>query len=107
MRPWTRLSPGDQAEVVRRYSEDAATSTALAVEFKVAKSTILRILRENNVVVRRQSLTVEQVTGARRLYVSGLSLSEVAAQISVNQETMRVAIINAGVELRSPTGGRK
>ncbi|WP_298875341.1 helix-turn-helix domain-containing protein [uncultured Microbacterium sp.] len=106
-RPWTRLSPASQDEVVRRYSDGSATSTALAEEFKVAKSTILRILRENNVVVRRQPLTGTQVTQAKRLYKSGLSLSEVAAQMSVNQETMRVAIIAAGVKLRPPTGGRK
>jgi hypothetical protein len=51
-RPWTRLSPDAQVEVVRRYSS-GETSTALAEDFKVAKSTILRILRENSVVVRR------------------------------------------------------
>lgn len=44
---------------------------------------------------------------AKRLEESGLSLSEVADQMFVNQETMRVAIINARVELRPPTGGRK
>jgi hypothetical protein len=44
---------------------------------------------------------------AKRLYESGLSLSEVADQMFVNQETMRVGIIAAGVELRPPTGGRR
>ncbi|WP_454116475.1 helix-turn-helix domain-containing protein [Microbacterium aurum] len=105
-RPWTRLSPDAQSEVVRRYSS-GETSTALAEDFKVAKSTILRILRENSVVVRRQPLTGKQVSMAKRLYESGLSLSEVADQMFVNQETMRGAIVNAGVELRPPTGGRK
>lgn len=104
-RPWTRLSLDAQAEVVRRYTNNE-TSTALALDFNVAKSTILRILRENSVVVRRQPLTGKQVTMAKRLYESGLSLSEVADQMFVNQETMRVAIIHAGVELRPPTGGR-
>lgn len=106
-RPWTRLSPAAQSEVVRKYSDDSASSTALAEEFKVAKSTILRILRGNNVVVRRQPLTGKQVAQAKRLYKSGLSLSEVAEQMSINQETMRVAIIAAGVRLRPPTRGRK
>ncbi|WP_382310476.1 helix-turn-helix domain-containing protein [Herbiconiux sp. UC225_62] len=106
-RPWTRLSPAAQAEVIRKYSNGSATSTALADEFKVAKSTILRILRENNVVVRRQPLTGKQVTQATKLYESGLSLSKVANQMAVNQETMRVAILAAGVKLRPPTGGRR
>ncbi|WP_156495971.1 hypothetical protein [Microbacterium sp. T32] len=92
--------------MVRLYSS-GATSTALAGDFKVAKSTILRILRENGVVVRRQPLTAKQVKEAKRLYGSGFSLSEVAEQMKVNQETMRVAIIKVGVELRAPAGGRK
>jgi hypothetical protein len=79
-------------------------SSDLAAEFGVAKSTILGILRANNVVVRRQPLTGEQVSEATRLYESGLSLSKVAERLKVNQETMRVAILDAGVRLRPPTG---
>jgi transposase-like protein len=75
----------------------------LADEYGVAKSTILRILRESRVVVRRQSLTAEQVSEAADLYESGLSLSQVAKRLDVNQETMRVAILKAGVILREPT----
>lgn len=40
---------------------------------------------------------------AALLYESGLSLSQVAEALGVNQETMRVAIIKAGVILREPT----
>ena len=89
--------------MVARYG-NGETSTALAEEYGVAKSTILRILRDARVVVRRQSLTAEQVSAATRLYESGLSLSQVAQRLDVNQETMRVAIIAAGVTLRPPTG---
>ena len=50
-------------------------------------------------------MTADQVSQAARLYESGLSLSQVAeAPLSVNQETMRVAIIKAGVEIRPATG---
>jgi transposase-like protein len=100
----TRLTPTDQQAVMHRHS-NGETSTALAEDIKVAKSTILRILRENSVVVRRQPLTDKQVTLTKRLYESGLSLSEVAQQKFVNQETIRVAIIKAGVKLR-PASGR-
>lgn len=105
-RKWTRLSDEQRAAVIERY-EAGETSTALAEAYGVAKSTILGILRANSVVVRRQPLTAEQVNEAARLYESGSSLSEVAERLRVNQETMRVAIINAGVELRQPTGGQK
>lgn len=101
-RGWNRLSAEQQAAVVTRYSS-GVTSTALAEDYGVAKSTILRILREARVVVRRQPLTHDQVGEAARLYESGLSLSQVAKRLDVNQETMRTAILTVGVVLREPT----
>lgn len=89
--------------MIERY-EAGETTTALAQAYGVAKSTILGILRANSVVVRRQPLTAEQVSEAAGLYESGLSLSQVAKRTGVNQETMRVAILKAGVGLRPPTG---
>ncbi|MCR8669893.1 hypothetical protein [Agrococcus sp. HG114] len=76
----------------------------MAKDYAVAKSTIIGILRANNVIVRRQSITADQVSEAARLYESGLSLSQVAEALKVNQETMRVAIMKVGVEIRPATG---
>jgi len=103
-RSWTRLSDDARRDVAARY-EAGETSTALADEYGVAKSTILGILRANNVVVRRQSLEPAVIAEATRLYESGLSLSRVAARLGVNQETMRVAIMKADVIMRPPAGG--
>lgn len=102
-RKWTRLSDEARVAVIERY-EAGETSTALAEAYGVAKSTILGILRANSVVVRRQPLTPEQVSEATRLYNSGLSLSQVAGRLRVNQETMRVALLRSGLALRLPTG---
>ncbi len=102
-RSWNRLSDEARDEVAVRY-EGGDTTTQLAEDYGVAKSTIIGILRERKVVVRRQSLSPEQVKAAAQLYESGLSLSQVAERLKVNQETMRVAIIAAGVHLRPPTG---
>lgn len=102
-RKWTRLSDDARTAVIERY-EAGETSTALAEAYGVAKSTILGILRANSVVVRRQPLTPEQVSDATRLYNSGLSLSQVAERLRVNQETMRVALLKSGLALRLPTG---
>lgn len=101
-RGWNRLSADQRLDVARRY-ESGDTTTQLAKDYGVAKSTIIGILRENRVVVRRQPMTPEQVSEAVRLYESGLSLSQVAKRLDVNQESMRVAIIAAGVTLRPPT----
>lgn len=54
-------------------------------------------------MVRRQPLTKQQVEDAARLYGAGSSLSQVAEALKVNQETMRMAILKAGVVLREPT----
>ncbi|WP_292813779.1 hypothetical protein [Microbacterium sp.] len=40
---------------------------------------------------------------AAQLYKTGLSLSQVASRLELNQETMRTAILKAGVALREPT----
>jgi len=103
-RRWTRLSLADRARVVERY-ETGEASTSLAAELGVAKSTILAILREANVVVRRQSLTSQQVSEAAALYESGCSLSQIAAKTMLKQDTIRPALKRAGVQLRPPTGG--
>lgn len=102
-RKWTRLSDEARAAVIERY-EAGETTTALAQAYGVAKSTILGIVRANSVVLRRQPLTAKQVSEAARLYNSGLSLSQVAERLKVNQETMRVAIMGSGVTIRPATG---
>ncbi|MEV7608513.1 hypothetical protein AB0N61_03425 [Microbacterium sp. NPDC089320] len=73
-RGWNRLSAEQQASIIVQYS-GATTSTALAEEFGVAQSTILRIHCEPCLVVRPQPMTSEQVSKAADLYESGLSLS--------------------------------
>ncbi|WP_432733135.1 hypothetical protein [Microbacterium sp. MM2322] len=90
--------------MVERY-EAGEMSTDLATELGVAKTTILAILREANVVRRRQSLTPGQVADATLLYESGRSLSQVAEKMSLKQDTIRLALKAAGVKLRPPTGG--
>lgn len=46
----------------------------------------------------------EQVGQASTLFESGRSLSEVSEPLNADQETMRTAIIKAGVEFRPATG---
>jgi hypothetical protein len=103
-RRWSRLSKSDRAAIVGRY-EAGEPSTVLAVDYGVAKSTVLSILRQNGAVVRRQSLTPEQIAQAQELYDAGHSLSQVAAKLSLKQDTIRLALKAAGVQLRPPTGG--
>ncbi|MDQ1174993.1 hypothetical protein QE430_003300 [Microbacterium testaceum] len=79
-------------------------STDQATEFGVAKTTIITVPRESNVVQRRQSLTPEQVMDATVLHESGRSLSQIAEQQSLKQDTIRLALKAAGVKLRPASG---
>jgi hypothetical protein len=83
-RPWTRLSDEPRRDVVA-HCEACEPSTVLVDQFDVTKSTILGVLRADHVVVRRQSLKAASVTEAARLYEAGLSLSEIAARLEINQ----------------------
>ncbi|MGN7970201.1 hypothetical protein [Microbacterium sp. 22296] len=65
-RGWNRLSDDARYEVDAHY-EVGDTTTQLAKEFDAAKSTIIGILRERNVVVRLQPLSKKQVGEAARL----------------------------------------
>lgn len=79
-RSWNRLDEDARANVAARY-EAGDTTTQLAKDYGVAKSTIIGILRTKKVVVRRQSLSTEQLSEAARLYESGLSLSQVTERL--------------------------
>jgi transposase-like protein len=104
-RKWTRLTPEQRQDVVDRYRAGEHTTT-IAKSFDVAKSTIIKVLRDNDVPMRRQAMTPEQVTEGVQLYVDEeLSLSHVAERLGVVQETMRLALLDVGVTLRPKTGG--
>lgn len=102
-RQWTRLSAPTKKVIAERYVA-GETSVALAREFRVAKSTVLNLLREQNVAVRRQPMTPDQVAKAQELYELGHSLSQLSSTMAIPQDTIRLALKKAGVRLRPATG---
>jgi hypothetical protein len=66
----------------------------------ISKAGILKLLAEAGVSMRRQPLTPEQVREATELYRSGLSLAKVSAQLALPHESIRRALIDAGVRMR-------
>ena len=102
-RSWTKLPESTKRTIAERYVA-GETSVTLAAEFGVAKSTVLKLLRDRNVVVRRQPMTPEQVADAQRLYEMGQSLSQISTQMAIPQDTIRLALKAAGVQLRPATG---
>lgn len=101
---WTRLSGTQRREVIARYQAGEHT-TALAKEYDVAKATILGVLRDSNIVVRRQPLTPDQIARAVQLYADGNSVATIGEALHAGSETIRRALIAEGEKLR-PRPGR-
>lgn len=82
-RKWTRLSREQREEIITRYRA-GEPSTVLTVAFNVAKVTITNMLRDNNVVIRRQPLSADQVVQAVGRYASGESLARIGSALAVS-----------------------
>lgn len=102
-----RLSEEDRAAIAEAY-RDGIPSTALCRQYQLGKSTVLQILAEAGVPMRRQPLSEEQIDVAARLYeTAGLSLSQVCAELGLKQSSLQLAFTKRGMVLRPPTGGRR
>ena len=66
----------------------------------ISKAGILKLLSVAVVSMRRQPLTPVQVSEAAELYRSGLSLAKASAQLVLPHESIRRALVSAGVEMR-------
>lgn len=95
-----RLAPAVIRKLVHRYTE-GEPSTKLCEEFKIAKSALLKILREEGVVLRRQSPTTDAIAEAVRLYGQGLSIARIANNLAISGTSVRRALLGAGVEMRT------
>src|SRR6478609_8314050 len=62
-----RLTDKDRAAIAQAY-RDGIPSTALCREYQLGKSTVLQILAEAGVPMRRQPLTDAQIDEAAQLY---------------------------------------
>ena len=81
-----RLGPDTLDQIVARY-EAGEPTTALSAEFGIAKSSLLRLLRERGVALRQQSLTVEQKTRIRTLRGQGLAIRTIATKVGCSYGT--------------------
>ena len=75
-------------------------------EHDVSKKGVLKLLADAGVSMRRQPLAVEQVNEAAELYQSGLSLAKVSEQMSLPHESIRRALVEAGVQMRRRGGSK-
>ena len=104
LRSRTNLTREQVEQLVARYRAGAQT-TELMQEFGISKSAVLRWLQTAEVSMRRQPLTSDEVSAARRRYEEGSSLAAISKALGLPRETVRRALIANGVVMR-PRGGQ-
>ena len=95
-----RLTAEQIADVVRRY-EAGESARALAAEYGVATSALIRLLRERHVVVRRQTITSEQEELMTRDYEAGMTVAEIKDKHGISHGAVLRALHRLGVEMRA------
>lgn len=98
-----RLTPELRARIADDYRNGTPT-TDIAVRYRIGKGTVLEILRNANVTMRRQGMTRSQIEQASELYVQGHSLAGIANKLGCPQTSIRWSLINAGVQMRGRHG---
>ena len=101
----TRLSVSNRAELLAAYAAGAPVRE-LATRFQVHRGTVREIARQAGLAARRPELPDAMRRDATLLYVSGLTLSQVATQLDISNEAVRSAVIACGGTIR-PGGGRR
>lgn len=97
-----RLGPKLISELVARYNAGEHTS-ALAKEHEISTTGLRKLLLEEGVELRLQSITLEDSDRAVKLYESGLTIREVVTEIGYSLGTIRRELHQRGVPMR-PSG---
>jgi hypothetical protein len=98
-----RLGPDLISQLVTDYQAGAST-TDLMVSYGLGKGTVLRLLRDNGVQLRHQSLTAEQLKEAIQLYQQGWTLARVGNHFGRDASFIHVTFKRAGVPRRDNHG---
>jgi hypothetical protein len=78
------------------------TTTELMRTYRIGKGTVLRILEQAGVSMRRQGLPADRLGEAIRLYESGLSLKAVGQRLGCSSDAVRRSLLAAGITMRAP-----
>jgi transposase-like protein len=96
-----RLPPEEAEELVAAYLA-GATALTLAGKNSIHRTTVLALLERHQVSRRGRVLTPNHIERAVSSYASGRSCSSIGKELQVNPETIRQALLKAGVAMRRP-----
>jgi DNA invertase Pin-like site-specific DNA recombinase len=86
-------------QVVVEY-ESGLTVAELQARFGLGKGSVLSVLHEAGVPMRRKPLNPDRVAAVIELYESGLSIREVAAKLGIPKTTVQDALERSSVVMR-------
>jgi hypothetical protein len=85
------LLPTDIDDIVHRYHA-GETTQQIGAHFRISKSRVATVLREEGITIGRQGLTSEQSAEAEMLYSDGKSLAWLGARYDVSHTTVAAAL---------------
>jgi DNA invertase Pin-like site-specific DNA recombinase len=89
-----RFTTEELDQLVTRYKA-GETTTALARESGIAKSTFLRLLAERGVGTRPRGLTPAKEAEILRLRKQGMIIREIARRVGCSYDTARIFLLSA------------
>jgi DNA-directed RNA polymerase specialized sigma24 family protein len=102
-----RLAPEVRVAIVSRYAA-GESAKALSQDYAISRDGVRRLLKRAGVAIRTQSVITPQVTQQIvRLYESGLTIRQVAAQVGCAYGTVRGVLHENDAEVRASPVGRR
>jgi len=107
-----RIPLDEQHEMIRLYLDEGFTLKQIGERVFCANATVSRVLRIHGVPRRRRTRPPEPKIGRDavdrtvELYLSGLSLRQVAAELGISYSAVRGRLHRAGVPLRGRADGQ-
>jgi transposase len=101
-----RLGIDVVAQLVADY-ESGLSVLELQMRFGLSRGSILRLLHEAEVQLRRQPLMQKQLAKIIELYEVGLSIREVAAKLGIPKTTVQNALARSAVVMRPAVRQRR
>lgn len=98
-----RLTDEIRSEIVSLY-RSGEPSAAIGTTYNLNKNSVIKVLREAGIAIRRQPLADEQIDDAVHLYEAGQSLARIGAKLGVEAGTVSRALIKRGVRTRDTHG---
>lgn len=96
-----------EASVVEKLVQDyeaGVPTTQLTKKYDIGKGTVLKLLRDHDVRVRRQGLSPAEIAEAIDLYTAGWSFAKIEAKFGHAHTLIREALLVAGVTMRPRRG---